>query len=261
MPNNEDVIAFYDTAAADYHLIFRDWLQAQEEQGRLLDRLIRTYIDAAQFPLSVLDCTCGIGTQAIGLAKQDGYLIHASDISPQALARAKREAEQAGVRITFEVADMRTLSKTITEQFDVVIAFDNAIPHLLTDEDLSLAVQELRAKTRAGGLFLASIRDYDALLEERPQLVSPRLIATESGMRVLFQVWEWQQEEQYRLTQFIVLPQGSQWQMRSCTTTYRALRRETLTSALSQAGFAEIRWLMPAESGFYQPIVVATANA
>jgi len=41
------------------------------------------------------------------------------------------------------------------------------------------------------------------------------------------------------------------------TTTYRALLRETLTQTLSQAGFAEVRWLMPDESGFYQPIVLA----
>ena len=257
MAGDEDVLAFYNAMAADYHLIFQDWVQAQEGQGRLLDRLIRTCVDAGRYPLRVLDCACGIGTQAIGLAKQGGYLIHASDISSQALAQAEREARQAGVSVTFEVADMRSLNKTIAGQFDVVIAFDNTIPHLLTDEDLHLAAQELWAKTCVGGLLLASIRDYDALLEERPQLVSPRIISTASGVRVVFQVWEWQ-GEQYRVTQFFVVPHGSEWQMRSYTTTYRALRRETLTHALSEAGFAEIRWLMSAESGFYQPIVLAT---
>jgi glycine/sarcosine N-methyltransferase len=74
---------------------------------------------------------------------------------------------------------------------------------------------------------------------------------------VVFQVWEWQ-DEQYRVTQFIVVPHGSGWQMRSYTTHYRALRRETLTRALSQAGFGQITWVMPEESGFYQPIVIAT---
>ena len=45
--------------------------------------------------------------------------------------------------------------------------------------------------------------------------------------------------------------------MRSYTTHYRAQRRETLTRALSQAGFGLVTWLMPEESGFYQPIVLA----
>ncbi len=206
----------------------------------------------------MLDCACGIGTQAIGLAKQRGYRIHASDISPQALARAESEARQAGVSVSFALAALRSLSQTIAGQFDVVMAMDNAIPHLLSDEELHLAAQEVRAKTCAGGLFLASIRDYDRLLEERPQLTSQRIIPTAKGIRVAFQVWEWQ-GEQYRVTQFFVVPQGLQWQMRSYTTFYRALRREALTQALSQAGFREATWLMPDESGFYQPAVLATA--
>ena len=258
MADHEDVLTFYDAMAADYHLIFQDWVQAREQQGHLLDRLIREYIDESRYPLRVLDCACGIGTQAIGLAKQGGYRIYASDISPQALARAESEARQAGVNVSFALADMRRLGQTIAGQFDVVMAMDNAIPHLLSDEDLHLVARELRAKTRAGGFLLASTRDYDRLLEQRPQLTSQRIIPTAEGIRVVFQVWQWQQE-QYRLTQFFVVPHGPEWRMRSYTTSYRALRRETLTQALSQAGFGEVSWLMPEISGFYQPIVLATA--
>ena len=257
MADDESVLTFYDAMAADYHLIFADWAASVEWQGHLLDTLIRARVDGSAYPLTVLDCACGIGTQAIGLAKQGGYRVHATDISSQELARARREARQAQVSVTFAVADMRSLSQTVAGQFDVVIAFDNAIPHLLTDADLQLAARELRAKTRPGGLMLASIRDYDTLLQERPQATSHRVISTPEGKRAVFQVWEWQ-DEQYRVTQFIVVPHGSEWQMRYYSTRYRALRRETLTCALYQAGFGEVTWLMPEESGFYQPIVVAT---
>jgi glycine/sarcosine N-methyltransferase len=258
MVDDESVLAFYDAFAADYHLIFADWESSVERQGQLLDSLIRSHVDVNMFPLTVLDCACGIGTQAIGLAWQGGYHIHATDISSQAIDRARHEAEQAQVDVTFAVADMRNLSQTVAGEFDVVIAFDNAIPHLLSDEELQSAARELRAKTRPGGLFLASSRDYDALLKKRPEATSQRVIATPEGKRVVFQVWEWQ-DEQYRITQFIVVPQGSEWQMRYYSTFYRALRRETLTQALSQAGFSQVSWLMPEESGFYQPIVIATA--
>ena len=107
MADNEDVLSFYDALAADYHLIFQDWVQAQEQQGQLLDCLIRAHVDADRYPLTVLDCACAIGTQANGLAKQGGYCIHASDISPQAVARAESEARQAGVSVSFSIADMR----------------------------------------------------------------------------------------------------------------------------------------------------------
>ena len=60
------VVGFYDGLAADYHLIYRDWEEAVERQGRVLDGLIREAL--GEGPREVLDCACGIGTQAIGLA-------------------------------------------------------------------------------------------------------------------------------------------------------------------------------------------------
>ena len=38
---------------------------------------------------------------------------------------------------------------------------------------------------------------------------------------------------------------------------YRAVLREELTMALRDSGFGQVRWLMPQESGFYQPVVIA----
>ena len=256
MIDREDVISFYDAMAEDYHLIFQDWGQAQKRQGMLLDRIIRTYIKESHYPLTLLDCACGIGTQALGLAQQEGYHIHASDISPKAVERAESEARQAGISINFVVADIRGLSQMIAGQFDVVMAMDNAIPHLLNDADLHMAMKEVRAKTRTGGLFIASIRDYDSLLNERPQITSQRIISTTDGERIVFQHWKWQQEL-YQVTQFFILQTEQSWQMRHYTTSYRALRRETLTQALLQAGFNNVNWLMSTESGFYQPVVLA----
>lgn len=47
------------------------------------------------------------------------------------------------------------------------------------------------------------------------------------------------------------------WTCRHFVSVYRALLREELTAMLHQAGFVELRWLMPADSGFYQPLVLA----
>jgi len=45
----------------------------------------------------ILDCACGIGTQAIGLAAL-GYCVTASDLSEGALAEAKKRAEKIRYR-------------------------------------------------------------------------------------------------------------------------------------------------------------------
>ena len=41
---------------------------------------------------------------------------------------------------------------------------------------------------------------------------------------------------------------------------YRALLREELSDILDKVGFSDIRWLMPEESGYYQPIVTARSR-
>src|SRR5512139_3177105 len=96
----DDAREFYQQLARDYHLIYDDWNKAIERQGNALDRLIRAYTDGA--PRDVLDCSCGIGTQAIGLAER-GYRVHATDLSPAAVERATEEAKIRDLSISFGV--------------------------------------------------------------------------------------------------------------------------------------------------------------
>src|SRR3954447_13207509 len=74
---------FYDDFAADYHLAYGGkWDAAVERQGRALAELL---------PAGgrVLDCSCGIGTQAIGLALL-GCRVVGTDPSQGAIERARR---------------------------------------------------------------------------------------------------------------------------------------------------------------------------
>src|SRR5262245_61146029 len=96
--------SFYDDLAGDYHLIFADWDRAVAWQSEVLDRLIRA--ELGDRPLSILDGACGIGTQAIGLARR-GHRVHATDISPISVERALVEARRLGASLTFGVADFR----------------------------------------------------------------------------------------------------------------------------------------------------------
>jgi SAM-dependent methyltransferase len=247
------VTRFYDDLAADYHLIFADWRAEVLRQGDILDRLIRSLKGGP--PLTVLDCACGIGTQAIGLALR-GYTVHATDISPAAVERAKAEAESFGAALTFGVADVRTLAEQVHGTFDAVIACDNALPHLLTDADLAQAARSMAATLKPGGLLLASIRDYDRILQERPTATLPQTHDGPDGRRVTFQTWDWD-SELYTLNHFILKQDGDGWQTAHRATQYRALRRVTLTAALEAAGLDDVRWHTPEASGYYQPVVTA----
>jgi SAM-dependent methyltransferase len=253
----ERVRAFYDDLAESYHLIFADWRASVERQGGVLDRLLRAALGHG--PFAILDCACGIGTQTLGLARH-GHRVHGTDLSPVAVARAEREAAALGVRATFGVADLRDLPNRVPGTFDAVIACDYALPHLLDDADLRAATAGMAAKLRPGGGLLATIRDYDRLVQERPRAESPRVIDDAAGRRIAFQVWDWTADASgYRLHQFLLRQDGVGWRVERFAADYRALLRADLDAALASAGLVDVRWLEPAESGFYQPVVTARA--
>jgi glycine/sarcosine N-methyltransferase len=115
------VADFYNALASDYDLVWDGrWEEAVVQQGKALDQLIVSSLGAGKF--QVLDCSCGIGTQAIGLA-MCGHRVHGTDISERAIERARLEANRLGVDVTFDLADFTDL-QTIVGRYDVVISCD-----------------------------------------------------------------------------------------------------------------------------------------
>ena len=243
---------FYDNLASQYDKLFLDWQAATQEQAVILDRLFAEH--GFDKSAHILDCACGIGTQAIGLAVQ-GYHVTASDISDGELAEARERAEKNKVRIPFANADFCALSETFSEQFDIVICMDNALPHMLSKQALEAAIKSITHQIADGGMFVASIRDYDALLRDKPPYSPPYIHKTDKGQRVSFQTWVWNGEH-YKLTQYIIDDEES-LQIRKFDCEYRATRRDELTSLLCANGCREVAWKFPEETGFYQPIVIA----
>lgn len=90
---------FYDQMAPQYDKLFADWSATTKEQSALLDGLFAQ--NGFHRCDTILDCACGIGTQAIGLAAL-GYPVTASDLSEGALLQAKERAAKQGLQIRFE---------------------------------------------------------------------------------------------------------------------------------------------------------------
>jgi len=247
---------FYDDLASDYHLMFEDWSASVRNQGNVLHKFLQASL--ASPPLTILDCTCGIGTQSIGLALH-GYKIRATDISSSAIDRARLEAKKFEVSLEFAQANLLTLDSQVGGEFDLVISCDNSVSHLVTDADLDLAMKNIFSKVKRGGHFLATTRDYGALLANRPCTTMPILSEKEGERRVSFQIWKWAADlKTYHLELFFFHDKDGRWDVRSKTGMYRALTRDELNGSLALAGFKEIKWYFPNTTGFYQPLVVAT---
>ena len=243
---------FYDNLATQYDKLFLDWNATTQEQAVILDRIFQNYgFDSSA---EILDCACGIGTQTIGLAAM-GYAITGSDISQGELAEARERAQKKNLQISFVQADFCALADTFQQKFDIILAMDNALPHMLTADALNSAIRSIVNQIAEGGIFVASIRDYDALLAEKPPYSPPYIHQTEQGQRVSFQTWNWEGEN-YRLVQYIIDDENT-LQISKFACEYRATRREEMTRLLLENGCGEVAWLFPEETNFYQPIVVA----
>lgn len=250
--NTDIVQSFYNNIALQYDKLFLKWQDTINEQAKLIDIIFQN--NGFNHQARILDCACGIGTQAIGLALL-GYNVTASDISDGEITEARKRAVENHVEINFQQANFCALSETFSEQFDIIIAMDNALPHMLSNAALENAVKSITDQISSGGLFVASIRDYDKLLEDKPTYSAPYIHKTNKGQRISFQTWDWIGDN-YKFTQYIIDDEGEA-KISKFECEYRATRRKEITDLLLANGCSEVIWKMSEETGFYQPIVIA----
>ena len=114
----------------------------------------------------VLDIGCGLGDNAVYLAK-NGHPVTGLDISPTALITAEQRAKDAGVDVTFAVADSTKLDGYV-DAFDTVI--DSGLFHCLDDDGRrSYAVAVHRATRPGATLLLSCFSDANLVGQEWPR--------------------------------------------------------------------------------------------
>ncbi len=247
--------SYYDALTPYYKLIYPNWDVSVKRQAGELDRVIREF--AGERAITILDAACGIGTQSIGLADL-GYQVTASDISGREIEYAKEEAARYGLRIQFQEADMLQAWEIQQKQFDVVIACDNAIPHLLSVEEIHQAFTQFYQCTKLGGACIISVRDYAQLARKahQKQLI-PRLVhPIKDGQIVMFDVWHYYDDNHYEITTYLVEDNGSANVKTEAIRggKYYCVEISVLERLMIETGFQQVSVL---RDRFFQPLLVA----
>jgi SAM-dependent methyltransferase len=246
---------FYDDLAPLYHVLFEDWNAGMERQGRELSAVIQDHWPNAS---SILDVSCGIGTQAIALAAK-GYRVTGSDLSPKAVERARLEAQKRGLNIPFSICNMLSARSHHGGGFDLVISCDNALPHLLSDDEIHAALKQMFECTKPGGGCLVTIRDYEP--EKRGKnILKPYGIRVEDDHRfVVFQVWDFEGDF-YDLTVYFVKEDLHSKLVTTETmhSRYYAISVTKMMSLMADAGFRSVK---RADSGYCLPVLLGSVPA
>src|SRR5687768_11549120 len=101
---------FYDGLVSQYHFLFEDWWSAAVWHSEIVAKLLAAH--GVSEHSRVLDCTCGIGTQALPLSVL-GYEVTGTDLSQRSIERARTEAQARRLQVDLEVADIRRLREVV----------------------------------------------------------------------------------------------------------------------------------------------------
>jgi SAM-dependent methyltransferase len=127
----------------------------ENAKNHTIEKILRKYKVG-----TVLDLTCGTGSQVLWLSKR-GYKVTGADVSPALSKIAREKARAEKIDVKFMEGDVRTIK---VGYFDAVITIFNAIGHL-TKAGFEKAMRNIKKNLQKGGLYVFDIFNLDAMTE------------------------------------------------------------------------------------------------
>ncbi|MFI7128395.1 class I SAM-dependent methyltransferase [Nonomuraea sp. NPDC050153] len=162
---------YYRDLAVDYHWIFAD--EIVNPPGVIggtsvsSREFIRSVVDALPPGAPVLDCACGIGTDAMALAHA-GFQVTATDGGPAMVAQARRRLPADVEVLTSRWED---LSAAVSGPYELVLCLGNSLVHTGSREAMVAALSGMRQVLSPTGTLIVDSRNWELLYRERRRIV------------------------------------------------------------------------------------------
>ena len=228
----------YDEFAVNYHWLYSDHVLSGKPALEQNDDVLRDTGPKAR----ILDCSCGIGTLPIALAKL-GYEVSGSDGSPGMIEQADLAVRNANVDVPLKCCAWEDLPARFTDPFDLVFCLGNAIGHTRNGEEMFRSVQGMRAVLRSGGKLVIDSRNWEQIRKEKTRF-TPCQWRERAGQRCLpIYIWNFPErfEDAHTIEVLLVFDSGGKVSIRSYPIIYYPFRVEELIECLRSAGFTNIQ--------------------
>ena len=228
----------YDEFAVNYHWLYSDYVSS----GKLALQQNEDVLKDAGPKVRILDCSCGIGTFAIALAKL-GYEVSGSDGSPGMIEQAELAARNANVDVPLKCCTWEDLPAHVTGPFDLVFCLGNAIGHIRNGEEMFRSVQGIRAVLRSGGKLVIDFLNWEQIRKEKTRFTPYPQWRERAGQRCLpIYVWNFPErfEDAHTIEVLLVFDSDGRVSVRSYPIVYYPFRVEELIERLRSAGFTNI---------------------
>jgi SAM-dependent methyltransferase len=158
-------VTAYDALASVYDWLVPDTLLEPDDAVAVFDDVM----DDVPAGARVLDCACGTGQLAVGLAAR-GFDVVASDASAGMVERTRALADAHGVDLRTVVCVWEDLREAVGGPFEAVLCVGNSLTHAEGAAGRRAALAAIADVLAPGGLLCVTSRNWERLRARRPGL-------------------------------------------------------------------------------------------
>jgi SAM-dependent methyltransferase len=256
----------YTDLAADYQWLFSDDVVGETPALGMTSPGAGDLIAAAAAALApgapVLDCACGIGADALALARM-GFKVTATDGSPSMVVAASERLARHSAPVNVAQSLWEDLPARVSQRFDLAFCLGNAIVHAGSIPRMRQALQGIRSVLRPNGKIVVDSRNWELMYKDRPRIIPASHAKERDGIRCTsFYIWTIPEEFHLPCKAEIVLLFEDRYNAvthRRYELTFQPFSYVELRDSLESAGFEIITSSFEPSAPFYAIEAVSPA--
>lgn len=190
---------------------------------------------------TVADVGAGSGQLSLLFASW-GLTVYPVEPDPSMLAKARANAEEAGIDLPFLVGAFGDVADVVPGRVDALICTGNALPHVEGMPGLRHALEDFAEVVRPGGAIVLHLLNHQRLLDQRIRSIPPMVRDTAEGTLAFLRFLSYEEPGGIGLD-FVGLRRvkPGDWSVEvSRYTQHTAMPAYVLVDELDRAGFTRI---------------------